>query len=262
MVEDKGYEKSAHLYDLFDKKENIPFFHHFAQQAGKILDIGAGTGRIAIPLARKGIKVVCVEPSPAMRKEFNKKIEKEPILRKNITLIDDSAQSFQLQEQFPAAFLSGCFDHFLSDKERITSLANINHHLQRKGKLIFDIFIGLMTSTPLRLVDEIKREAGFEYKRYIGSKVQPRERIEILLVYKIYKNGELVETIEQKSTASKISREKVHQLLNETGFVVLKEYQDYQFQPFEEGNNLLIIEAEKKGETTKKQNNSSMTVQR
>ncbi|GAH96544.1 unnamed protein product, partial [marine sediment metagenome] len=33
-------------------------------EAGEILDIGAGTGRIAIPLAEKGIKVFCIEPSP------------------------------------------------------------------------------------------------------------------------------------------------------------------------------------------------------
>ena len=62
----EGYEKAAHLYDLFDKKENIEFFYQYAKDAGEILDIGAGTGRIAIPLAERGIKVYCVEPSPAM----------------------------------------------------------------------------------------------------------------------------------------------------------------------------------------------------
>lgn len=254
MVKDKGYEQSAHLYDMFDNKENIRFFRHFAQKAGKILDIGAGTGRIAIPLAREGIKVVCIEPSPAMRKEFTKKMENDPIVRRNITLIADTAQSFKLPEQFPAAFLSGCFDHFMDDKERINSLLNINHHLQTKGKLLFDVFVGLMTDTPLRLVDKKKRD-DLEYHRYISSNVQPDNRIEVLLVYKIFKKESLIETIKQKSAASKISREKVHQLLNETGFRVLEEYQDYQFQPFEDGKNLLIIEAEKKGQKIRQTKN-------
>ena len=57
MSERTGYEKSAHLYDLFDRKENVEFFHHYAAKAGEILDVGAGTGRIAIPLARRGISV-------------------------------------------------------------------------------------------------------------------------------------------------------------------------------------------------------------
>lgn len=44
MIYDSGYEKCAHLYDLFDKKENIEFFLHYDLEAGEILDIGAGTG--------------------------------------------------------------------------------------------------------------------------------------------------------------------------------------------------------------------------
>lgn len=42
-----GYEKSAHLYDLFDRKENVDFFLRYANEAGEILDVGAGTGRQA-----------------------------------------------------------------------------------------------------------------------------------------------------------------------------------------------------------------------
>lgn len=47
--QDRGYEKCAHLYHLFDAKENIEFFFHYASEAGQILDIGAGTGCIVIP---------------------------------------------------------------------------------------------------------------------------------------------------------------------------------------------------------------------
>lgn len=57
LSDNSGYEKAAHLYDLFDQKANIEFFFHFAFQAGEILDIGAGTGRIAIPLAERGVTV-------------------------------------------------------------------------------------------------------------------------------------------------------------------------------------------------------------
>jgi len=56
MIYDSGYEKCAHLYDLFDKKENIEFFLHYDLEAGQILDIGAGTGRIATHLLKKGLR--------------------------------------------------------------------------------------------------------------------------------------------------------------------------------------------------------------
>jgi SAM-dependent methyltransferase len=74
MSECSGYERSAHLYDLFDAKPNVAFFGRYAREAGEVLDIGAGTGRIAIPLAGQGIRVYSVEPSPAMRGVFENKL--------------------------------------------------------------------------------------------------------------------------------------------------------------------------------------------
>lgn len=53
----RGYEKSAHLYDIFDAKDNIDFFAHYASDAGEILDVGAGTGRIAVPMPEKRRKL-------------------------------------------------------------------------------------------------------------------------------------------------------------------------------------------------------------
>jgi hypothetical protein len=33
---DKGYEECAHLYDLFDTKDNIEFFLSYASEAGAV----------------------------------------------------------------------------------------------------------------------------------------------------------------------------------------------------------------------------------
>ena len=104
MPEHSGYERSAHLYDLFDTKPNIAFFGRYAQEAGEALDIGAGTGRIAIPLARWGVKVCAVEPSPAMRSEFEHKLREAYSLQERITLVAGNAQSFVLERAFPVAF--------------------------------------------------------------------------------------------------------------------------------------------------------------
>ncbi len=244
MVVNKGYEKAAHLYDIFDNKDNIDFFYRYGKETGLILDIGAGTGRIAIPLAKRGVKVICIEPSPAMRNEFSQKLKLQPDLSDKVTLIAGDVQSFKLPETFPAAFLSGSFDHIPSN-ERIASLQNINRHLKLEGKLIFDVYIGGMKDSPLSLIDTIKR-GDYEHQRFIGTKTLPDKTIEVLLVYKTYKQGKLIEKIEQPSAAVTTSREKVHELLQETGFSIKNEYGDYYFSPFKEGDSFLIIEAFKK----------------
>ncbi|MFX1514298.1 MAG: class I SAM-dependent methyltransferase, partial [Promethearchaeota archaeon] len=245
METGQGYEKAAHLYDLFDDKDNIDFFYQYAKEVDVILDIGAGTGRIAIPIAERGISVVCIEPSPAMRNEFRKKIKNQAILSDKISLITADAQSFKLNDVYPAAILSGSFDHFLDDFERVSSLWNINHHLKIGGKLIFDVWIGLMKDSPLHPAGII-RKGNYEYHRFIESKILPNNKIEVLLVFRTYKEGKLIEKIEQKSFVGIISRERVHQLLEETEFRIVKEYGNYNFSPYMEGDPLLIIEAVKK----------------
>jgi len=241
MVVDRGYEKAAHLYDLFDNKNNLEFFLKYGQETGVVLDIGAGTGRIAIFLAERGVKVVCIEPSPAMRREFLKKMKKSPKLAKNITLITGDAQTFKLTEIFEVAFLSGSFDH-IPKTERKKSFRNINHHLKLEGKLVFDIYIEGMKDSPLSPIDTVK-VGDYEYKRFIGTRILPDNIIDVLLIYKTYKQGELIEKIEQRSSAFTTTRTDVHQLLEETGFSIQNEYCDYQFSPFKEGDQLLIIEA-------------------
>lgn len=240
-----GYEKAAHLYDIFDTKENIEFFYHYASESGEILDIGAGTGRIAIPLAERGAKVVCIEPSPAMRTQFEKKLSAHPDISKNIELVPGDAMSFNLNRTFPAAFLSGTFDHFLDDGERLTSLKNIGKHLRPNGKLIFDIFLGLMRDSPLSPAGKVTK-GDTEYCRFVGNRILPDEKMEVLLVFEIYKAGKLVKRIEERSVAGVIHREKLHLLLKKTGFEIKNEFGNYDFSKFKEGDSLLIIEAIKK----------------
>jgi SAM-dependent methyltransferase len=240
--DNSGYEKAAHLYDLFDQKENIEFFFHFASQAGEILDIGAGTGRIAIPLAERGVTVCCVEPSPAMRREFEKKLARRSDLSANIGLVTGDAESFEVGRKFPAAFLSGTFDHFLDDKERLSSLLNIRRHLISGGILVFDMFLGLMENSPLSPAGRVK-VGNREYRRFVGGRLLPGDKKETVLIFKVYHNDELTERIEERSLVGIANRKDIHQVLTKAGFRVKREWSDYDFTPYQEGEPLLIIEA-------------------
>ncbi len=243
----QGYEKSAHLYDLFDTKDNIDFFYHYAKDERSILDIGAGTGRIAIPLAEKGVEVTCIEPASAMRDQFINKLRKTPILFEKIVLIAADASNFRLKRKFPAAFSSGSFDHLLDDNERITALTNIKNHLKDGGKLIFDVFIGLMRDSPLSPAGSVKKEE-YRYERFVSSKVLPDNKIKVHLVFKTFKDDELIEEIKEESFAGRINRQKIHEALEQTGFEISDEYSDYNFTPFKDKDSLLIVEAVKRSE--------------
>ena len=238
-----GYAKVAHLYEIFDTKENVDFFLGYAEEDGDILDIGAGTGRIAIPIAERGGRVWCVEPSQAMIDEFERKLGRlDQATRGRITLIRGDAAAFEAGRTFPAAFMSGSFDHFLSDKERLEGLRNIARHLRPGGTLVFDVGLGYMNESPLKPAGE-KTVGNTTYRRLVGRKVIPGARLEYLLVFEIEEGGEIRQRIEQKSFAGIVDRALVHRLLEESGLRVVREFGGYGPVPYREGDGILVVEA-------------------
>ncbi len=241
---DRGYELSAQFYDLFDRKPNINFYYFYASQAGESLDIGAGTGRIAVPLAELGCRLVCVEPSEAMRTQLQLKLDQQPSLQEHISIVPTDAASFRLGKTFPLAMMSGSFRHFLTDEERRNALANVSSHLKPGGRLVFDVSLGMMKDSPLSPAGEVQIENG-EVRRSWSTRVLPEGTLQVTFVFETYQNGKMVERIVQGAVQGIITRERIHQLLQENGLTVVNEYADYDFRPYEEGNDLLMIEAVK-----------------
>jgi SAM-dependent methyltransferase len=245
MLYESGYEKCAHFYDLFADERSIEFFCRYGDKAGEILDIGTGTGRIALPMARNGVKVACVEPSPAMRKIFEQKLIGNPVLNKYITLVEGTAQSFNLDKSFPVACLSGVFDHFIDYKERLSSLLNIGKHLMPNGRLIFDVFQFRINESPPTAAGEAKRGKRL-YCRRVGYERLSENLFEITLIFEIFEGGRLLEEIVEHSKLGVIDRHGIHRLMNKAGYDLDCEYGGYDSAPYKEGDSVLIIEAVRK----------------
>ena len=63
---------------MFGHDDGIEFYLALAaQHAGPVLELGAGTGRIAIPLAKRGISVTAVDLSRSMLETGKKKAAEE-----------------------------------------------------------------------------------------------------------------------------------------------------------------------------------------
>ncbi len=246
MFGSSGYDKSADLYDLFDNKKNIEFFKEYSKEVDKVLDVGAGTGRIAIPIAEEGKEVYCIEPSRAMLDQFKVKIDEKTDLYPKLNLIEDNAKNFSIDDEFSLIIMSGVFDHLIKDECRICTLLNLNKHLVNGGNLVFDVGLGYMEeNNSFRLVDSIKKEEK-EYKRFIKREKLGENKLSLTLKYEIYEQDELINTVEQISEIGIIDKDKLHKLLKETGFKVKKEFGDYKFKPYQERDSVCVIEAVKK----------------
>ena len=139
------FDQWAELYDSVYSyvTEDIPFYVEEARRAkGLVLELGCGTGRIAIPVAQAGVEIMGLDSSPAMLEVARGKLAKAGSVKGNLTIIQGDMRDFSLERRFELVIIP--FRGFLSllsvEDERRT-LDNIRRHLVPGGRLIFSIFV-------------------------------------------------------------------------------------------------------------------------
>lgn len=143
MAYDTRYERLiAENYDdlygvLRDPSGDARFYLELARQSGEpVLELGCGTGRVLLPIARAGIECVGLDTSAAMLEVLARK-QPPPHLR----LLQGDMRSFRLESRFPlitAPFRA--FQHLLDVDAQLEALANVRRHLTEEGLFAFDVF--------------------------------------------------------------------------------------------------------------------------
>jgi len=123
----------AETYDWTEQAtDDISFFVDLARQAhGSILEIGAGTGRITIPVATQGKPVTALDISASMLYRAQVKSNSN-----NIFFVLGDFRSLSLDRSFELILAPGrVFEHALTEEERHAAFAGCATHLQQTGTL-------------------------------------------------------------------------------------------------------------------------------
>ena len=141
-MRDKIYHnKFANLYDYFQYgvEGDVKFYlNYFKNFKGKILEVGAGTGRITIPLLKKGLDVVALDIAPRMIAILAKKAKEERFSPK---VVCADMRSFRLEQKFEAIIVTfRSFQHLYSVDDQLKALKCFKKHLKPNGILIFDVY--------------------------------------------------------------------------------------------------------------------------
>jgi SAM-dependent methyltransferase len=136
------------LYDLEnpDFEPDGSFYLALTHQyPGPTLDLGCGTGRITIPLARQGVSITGLDVMPAMLARARSKAADLPI-----NWIQADARSFDLSTQFKLILDTGAtLQHLLERADHEAVLARVREHLASDGCVVFHTF----APHPTRLAD-------------------------------------------------------------------------------------------------------------
>lgn len=128
------------LYDIFNMNcvEDIEMYKKMCSDVSQVLELGIGTGRLAIPLAQTGVHVVGIDNSLEMLSELENKIRVRKV--KGITYYEQDMRSISLRSQFDLILCPFCaFNFLLSIDDQRKALLSIREHLKTTGKIVFDL---------------------------------------------------------------------------------------------------------------------------
>ena len=226
------YDTIAELYDPWSRSvtEDVGFYVVEARRAGgPVVELGIGTGRIAIPIAQSGIPVVGIDSSREMLAACNRRAEAEGVAE----LIDlrlGDLRSPPINEQVPLLICPfRSYLHLLDDGERVEALTAARAALSANGRLVFDVF----EPKP----DDIAETHGRWLEREPGiyERAQWDEAGRTLTLS--------VRGPEGAATMSLawLSRGEWQQLLEETGFEVEACYGWFDRAPYRGGEDMIFV---------------------
>ncbi len=138
-----AYDAIARLYDPWSVSvtEDVGFYVEEARKAGgPVVELGVGTGRIAIPTAAAGVRVIGVDSSPGMLDVCRERAERAGVAELLDLRLGDLREP-PVEERVPLVtcpFRS--YLHLRTDADRRRALAAVREVLVPRGRLVFDVF--------------------------------------------------------------------------------------------------------------------------
>lgn len=136
------YYELAEYYDIIDAKhvnynKRCDFMVSTFKKYGnvkKILDLGCGTGNLAIILKKRGYDVVGLDLSEKILDVARQKAEREGLV---IKFVQGDMRQIEIEQKFDAVVSVGTFEHLLTDDDVRRTLKGVWRSLVEGGLFIF-----------------------------------------------------------------------------------------------------------------------------
>jgi SAM-dependent methyltransferase len=104
--------------------------------SGRALDLGPGTGRVAIPLARRGVPVTALDISTRVLESLRPKVEGLPI-----DLVQGDMAEFKLPDTFDVVYATwSTFFALLTQDDQVNCFRRVSDALTPTGSFVVDVF--------------------------------------------------------------------------------------------------------------------------
>ena len=249
------YQNTAWLYDYDNRDhltDDISFYVNYLIKADdEVLELGCGTGRVALKLASEGFSVTGLELSDTMIQAFRSKLQKmnDEVLS-NVNLIKGDMASFNLDKKYGLIIAPfRAFQSLTEDEDIKNSIDCIRRHLKENGLFIVNAF------QPFKQLNEswcypetlqwetVDKSTGCKIaKKHWGDKIDTKNQI----IYPHYAfeithpDGRL-QRIQDDLKLKYYYYNQLKKYLLDGGLAIVEEYGWYDKSPIENGRELIFV---------------------
>jgi SAM-dependent methyltransferase len=227
-----SYDSIAALYDPWSRSvtEDVDFYVAEARKAGgPVIELGVGTGRVAVPVAEAGVKVIGIDDSERMLAVCRARAEDAGLADLVELRLGDLRRPPATERVNLVTCPFRALLHLESDEDRIQALEAVYALLLPGGRFVFDVFAPSS--------DDIEETDG----RWLEREPGIWERADWDLDQRVLTLTVRGESGETRMHLAWRSPEEWRHLLERTGFDVLASYGWFDMRPYEGGEDTIWI---------------------
>jgi SAM-dependent methyltransferase len=227
-----SYDAIATLYDPWSRsvREDVGFYVAEARKAGgPVVELGVGTGRVAVPVAQAGVRVIGVDDSEPMLDVCRARAEEAGVADRLDLRLGDLRRPPVTERVALVTCPFRALLHIESDAERLHALRAVRGLLVPGGRFIFDVF------APSR--EDIEETQG----RWLEREPGIWERADWDLDQRVLTLSVRGESGETRMHLAWRSPEEWRHLLQGAGFEVVACYGWFDMRPYDGGEDSVWV---------------------
>ena len=253
ILDEYADDEAAALYDLqYDGyDDDLGLYEGFAHRSNTAaLELMAGSGRVALHLARNGCDVVCVDSSPGMLSRLRSK--PDAAAQNRLRILEADARDFDLGETFDLIYIALCsFEIFHAAADQLAVLENIAKHLAPGGVFVAELrsltaIDWSQEPSALRLEWHRTDPATGEYITKLHSATSSRARqmtLDTIVFDRLRKDGSVRRRVMEVALRA-FGRYEFELMLERAGLRLKDIYGDAGLSPYDDSSDSMIIVAE------------------
>ena len=245
-----GYADFAFVQSVYDHlpaakaRRDVEFHVELAKElGGEVLELAAGSGRIAIPTARAGITITALDLSSYMLAALRESLKRESNeVKARLKIVEADMREFDLGGLFKLITIPFySFQHLTEADDQVACLRTCHRHLADDGKLVINV---TNPSLPRILSDksfeEVQPEPEFKLPdgRSVIRKIRDTKKdlvnqvITSEFIYLVTNPDGTQQRLVHELPMRFIFRNELEHLMARAGFAIEAVYEDFQKTPF------------------------------